>query len=1023
MSNGLQRGYNNGLTGLADFPGVDGLNVTHAPAFSCDVKLYSLTQEVGLLLLLGRGVGAYGVRKLVTVGGGMVVRGEMSPEAPGPETFRGQTGTITIQYHSVEVPGATPEDPPTQQPLTITCPVRVQAAVRGHVEGKDSFWTLTLTCVITADPTWSEGWQGITPASQEGVGQIETYEGSGRVLDPDALQDSLTRRIVLWPVEDTEAADLTAALALIGEQVAPEGLKYRACTIARVCYDAAAFTLTYARTTAAEDIENAGTFLTADPDGLTNAGQVTRINAELVAQDGLVIRRVTTKELNDGAIQKTAETGLETTEQELERTNSSETTDPKQINPLQFVAIRSVSEPAVPPVIPAGAIFTGWKKQEQADGTVLWTAVLGPRDSEQEQTFKSKWLLDVSTIDSDGTLIAVQATTDPATPAPAAPFANGVNVGFQVLERLSQTRYAVAYTYAYETTLQKLAREVSSIEVDPQTLDDITVIGRMDSADPPATPAGLKLVTKKRHDFPNNHYRWIWTFGLVDSKDRIEFDSTIAIDSSTLDSEAVLIRVQSSVTPAAPDPPFTGGKLVRYAVKQRTGARWVLHYTYGYETNAERLEREHTRDHLGDWSANASTAKLDGAAPSHASLVKVAEETIPQPNGHALTVAKHALETDPDKWIRTNTQTTVDPDGWDDRAKVAAIGVEPAAPGGLVKTAVTTQTLPDGTTGHIVEAAVEGNDAKWIREHTSTTTDPKALETAGKAAAIGEAPTPAAGHKIVKTTAVQLPDGSTGNIAETGLADTEESLRSQNAEVEISQAAYRREDQPTVVDCTLADLATHAASVFAANQSNIAFDGLALRGILTNPGKALLIKRFREDDKIAEYRPDPGSGSFERRRCTVSAGFKLRVGEYEAIGDGTWKRCYIRACRTVRVRGTLVIRRRVVAANQAAARAAFLNVSAGTVNSVALLGFPAYTLLYNGCSAKGSEYIAGNHVYDVDGYFDYDWLGHYDDSEVPEDEWVVTDAVAVTGRGWYAPSVFGYSVAYHPAASFAGVWS
>lgn len=272
-----------------------------------------------------------------------------------------------------------------------------------------------------------------------------------------------------------------------------------------------------------------------------------------------------------------------------------------------------------------------------------------------------------------------------------------------------------------ESVQAERERRASRERIDANQIAGQQVVAVIASTEPssPTAPDGQIFSHWEKTRQEDGRYLWVAVYDGADSKQAIEFASTFTVDASTLDSRAELFVVQSSDAPTPPATPFTGGVCTDSRhVKQVSQTRYVWAYLFAYESNAQKLVREATREHMGDWSANATTAALDGTPAAHGTLVETGQDVLPQPNGHALNLKRHGLETDPDKWVREGTRSTIDPDDIASEAEVAQIGSEPDVPAGLEGYSLTTVTLIDGTTGYRLKAAKAGTIARMTAAKT-----------------------------------------------------------------------------------------------------------------------------------------------------------------------------------------------------------------------------------------------------------------------------------------------------------------
>ena len=549
-----QQGRNHGITALFDCAG-------QSAKFAGEAIGFGIGRAAALKNRSGRGSGVYGAWRPTLLSGQLLVtfnvRGDASPE---PSAFYHQTGNVVLQFNTAQ---------------SATVAVHVDAVdVQATPKQKDE-WTVTCTCRCTGNVTWA-GFGTVPTTDTPSYADQVLYEGMGKTVDVDGLQDGATVYIDVVGTADTDAAEAGKIAALIAATAVPfTGAKWRVGQLVARDLFGCTFALTAARTTTGEDVINANTFLTTDASGLETVAKGAAWGTSPVVHNGLVIRKVTVLEYNDGKILYTTEEGLESVQAQREREASDATVDPNNLVAGARVGIINATQPTTPDA-PTGTVYHSVESHKQEDGRTLWVFRFAPRDSKQE----------------------------------------------------------------------------------------------------------------------------------------IEFDSVVSVDGSTLESRAELIVVQTTDAPAAAytspvTPPFVGAVYRDHRRKQITSnpAKYQYTYLYGYETRADEIVREHTRQHLGDWSANATTASWDGSG-THATLTaQTHTETILYQNGHTLTVKGWGLETDPQKWVRTNTWQEIDASGIVSKGQIAKIGSADVAPDGFVVVDTRHEDLIDGTVGYIVSYA------------------------------------------------------------------------------------------------------------------------------------------------------------------------------------------------------------------------------------------------------------------------------------------------------------------------------
>ncbi|HPV09042.1 MAG TPA: hypothetical protein PLD57_18395, partial [Aggregatilineales bacterium] len=346
-----------------------------------------------------------------------------------------------------------------------------------------------------------------------------------------------------------------------------------------------------------------------------------------------------------------------------------------------------------------------------------------------------------------------------------------------------------------ETVQAQRERQASSETVDANELDGQLVAAAISATEPakPSAPAGLVFRHWKKQKQEDGRYLWTAVYGPADSKQEIEFGSTVSIDVDTLDASAAVVVVQNADAPSWPEtPPFTGAVAERYRRdRQLSQTRWQYTYIYSYETPAQKLVREATQKTIDPTGINstATTAGFDAAAPAHPTLVKVAERSRQLPNGHTLNEADWGTANTAQAIVRELARSVTDPAGIDDQAIVATLG-----------------TASAGSNGGLTLARTE---ISYARD----------------------------GSTITQKVYDRVGDGAARR--------TLSSWR-----VHLDARTYETTSEPEVITCDLADLRTTAAAIFAENQANVEFEGVTLEPL--PGGKALKTLHWAKDDKLLD---------------------------------------------------------------------------------------------------------------------------------------------------------------------------
>lgn len=301
---GAQRGRNEGVTGLVDFPSQSGTK------FEVTVTKYKTRLDGASRDRRGRGGGVFGGIRWMFSSGSVVLTAKMRGDGwPAPDSWKGQTGTITVQVDTGK---------------TIAYPVLVVEAGLDFDADKDDFPKLHLACRLTGAPTYA-GWTGTQPAAtdQSEADQIQ-WERSVKTVDPNGLQSSATRHIDIWgTLTDTDAAEQTKLLAVIAAAsvpvTTPHNFKLRTSSFVRDALDGGTITEVWGLTTTVEDVVNSATGRTDDPSDLQDTETTAAFNGTPGAGtiSGLVSRGITYKEYNDSNTLQVKHWGRRTTEQDI----------------------------------------------------------------------------------------------------------------------------------------------------------------------------------------------------------------------------------------------------------------------------------------------------------------------------------------------------------------------------------------------------------------------------------------------------------------------------------------------------------------------------------------------------------------------------------------------------------------------------------------------------------------------------------------------------------------------------------
>lgn len=307
-------GRNNGIIGLVDLPGLNA-------KFACKIYRWKPRLTGQTRQRRGRGGGVFRTLRWLFSSGLIALEGSIAPAdttalnaAPTPDQYKGQTGTITCTLTAGK---------------TVTYPILVTEQGFDFDAAKNTLPRDLFTAEITGAPTYT-GFGTQQAATDPTRSDQQQWEGSSKTFDPSDLQSASTSTIDWWDatVADTDAGESAKLAAIIAAAAAPQtGMKIRTAAIVRDAYDGGIITITWGRTTTAEDWVNEHSNFKSDPDKIATGGTVAAINATpvlpTVSGQTVVSRGTTSYVINDGNTGYVTEGGQRSTKDDITKEESS----------------------------------------------------------------------------------------------------------------------------------------------------------------------------------------------------------------------------------------------------------------------------------------------------------------------------------------------------------------------------------------------------------------------------------------------------------------------------------------------------------------------------------------------------------------------------------------------------------------------------------------------------------------------------------------------------------------------------
>lgn len=206
---GYQPGLDAGVTGLVSMQ-VDG---SGTPAtFTCRVFGWKYEQEYPTINRAGRGAPVK-IRQ-ADFDGNLACTGKVQLTSPPlPSNQKYATGNIILTLQKSQAGTTT---------ASLTFPVYVSVVKFEREEESQDNWDIDLRCKVNGVPTllWNGVQVAITPPSPN---DQQTYQGLGKIYDPNNITTRATQRFDCEGISDTDAAEVTKIIAIVAAGVAPIG--------------------------------------------------------------------------------------------------------------------------------------------------------------------------------------------------------------------------------------------------------------------------------------------------------------------------------------------------------------------------------------------------------------------------------------------------------------------------------------------------------------------------------------------------------------------------------------------------------------------------------------------------------------------------------------------------------------------------------------------------------------------------------------------------------------------------------
>lgn len=659
----------------------------------------------------GRGDDIWGDPRLVGVGGTLLVRFMAQPGKgfPMPADFTGATGAIILQLNKV---GDTIVNETVQVQVTSHKMKRDDGDPKGDtVAPATDNWVGTLTCRITAMPA-EAGFSGSQdPGTAPTYDDKELYAGTSKTLDQKSIQDAATRAYLIWPIADTDAAEMTKLQDLVATAVADDdptgqGLKVRPAGLSRVNYAAVRVTIAWGWTDTQDDWVLPRIQVKDDPNKISSGGTVAGMDSTpdlpTISGQTLVSRGTTPTTLHDGKIGYTTEVGQRSTVDDIQMDESQENVDEAGLNSdgqktVVFAAGDDPPDDAVP--VDASLQAVGYTVQEiNLDESKKATRFKVNKSDEQ-------WIYDHVRSSTDPsniknlTILGAVFVRGSEPDVPDAP--DGLVFNHKELFELSSpntsNKQGVLWFFSETTSADDVIFDHAKAVTDPQGINSSKIVGAIfttgTSPDDPSVPTGLKIVsyidTPLTDADASNQSLRLYAYGKLDSLDEIKVPKQkTVVDANHINDEAVRTKewLSNGTPPAAPtDAPGNNVKLITYTdleiypVIGSTPGLNLRVFLYGAKDSRDEVilpnDETTTDESTLVLESTAIRAYLDGdsvpSTPSGLTLVsaKARPLTLSLGTNRTLTVLIYGLSTAQQKKETEQLQTAIDNgNDLDDRA-------------------------------------------------------------------------------------------------------------------------------------------------------------------------------------------------------------------------------------------------------------------------------------------------------------------------------------------------------------------
>lgn len=1063
---GFDRGVNSGITGMISLSGSD--------PFTGKCYGFAQAMEGSVQDFPGRGDDIWGDPRLVGLGGTLLVRFMVQPGLgfPLPTVFTGQTGSIVLQLHKKE------DGTVIKETVAVQVTSHKMRRDDGEPKGEPTApatdnWHGTLTCRITDMPTMS----GFTGAQRSGTTPTyddkHLYAGISKTLDIGKLQDGATRSILVWPVADSDQAEMISLTAYVldatgDDDPTVQGLKVRPSGATRVNFAAIVVKLVWARTTTDEDVLNEATTNVLDSQHLASQATVAAFNATPSAPSGdsFVKRTASTKEYNDAMVLHTEEHGLRDTKDDQEMPNSLYSVDANDLDTKQTIAevYPTANEPDDPTVNNQLIQNVNQQYQELNRLNSLRITTLEANNSIQKRTFpKISTTQDANDIADEA--VRAEIWPNPSLSAhltPADAPANNVKLIDYADVPITPDYSMRVWAYGPKNSKDELILPNYETTTDASGLDSKAIRAYLDGDSVPSTPSGMKLRdTKVRPvtlSLGTNRTLTVLIYGTMTRAEEIERDGTfVKADPNSLDSVAQQTFVATSqksssdVTLSLP----TDVELDDTEYKQLNDT--YIKTTVSYKTNNaknvwERLKAKKTTDVGNTAQGNVVVKVLSTATPSADDTYNADTTNLEFATAEVIKISAtqyaHIYTFDPlsptNKIINDGTFTATDP--------VAVLIGEAEATQVTANSSETTPTISGRVCVRYIVKKIgrtryehhwwfdfRSNAAKLIADKTTATIDVSGLESeaftaevyliSGGPAGAGSAPY----ANLVNITAryIEIENPLYRCIVYGwALVTNQQKIEYRESSAEYDGQTGLESEVSSIVASTGTD-SVMAASAYTANQATV----LGVRVQHITPALALQKLKYEGGDKRLTITPS----SFEQQvrgvpissvvaadlpNITPAPGSTvlydataIAIVKYRLTSDGPQLR--IQPMYIERRRERIVLRRIFTESTLAKLYLAI----GGTVNNAPFLEWLTGEVKYIGPSAVWSYTVSGVRRFMIDFVFESDDYKWFTDALLPEGLITVrSGTAAITHTSTYLTNNLeaGFVGGFRPSNTFSG---